>query len=857
MAGLAFGFGVWAPFAWFLASLLAGYLLLKAVEAGRPTVRVGLSESLFRCVVAGFLVVLGIAFILAEVGRFRLRWLVATLAAVMLIALLWAWRRGASWRLPKPSWEDLLPVVLLLTVVGLTFRPHVYTVGPGDQGTYISIAGSIAREESIAFLDPDVAALDPLWAQKEFFFASGSATHATSVNDAPTQSSYFGGFNLDNNSPGKVVPGFFHSFPTWLALNYKFGDIEGMLQALPWTGILGILAVYFAARVLFNRRTAFAGALLLSVNLTFTWFHRYPASESLAQPFLLVTIYGLARHFKNQDKGAEILAALSLGALLHTQLDSILALGVVAAWLVWITGQRLTKRGHWRTFLILVGLQLLHWAVYARTTAWTYVLSAGGALFRSTLLSAVLILFGVGIVTGAFGTLRRWLARNTHWVRLALIGLIAAVALFAYFVPMILSPPQSASDGAASRSVATHNGPDLVQLGWYLTPWGIWLGVIGLLLFLRRGRLSLVGLLLGPALAYGMTYLHNGLGVPEHVETARYFTVALIPGLLLGAAYLLDWAWDVLPGRAGRLVPLALGCYLLAATGAPSVTLADHADYYGAVGAVRQLAAEVEDEGIVLFSDPSEALVFGMPLRFLCGRQVFTLQRGQPDTVTLRTLVERWESEGRPTYVIAPQGTSRISLHEFYLSRRVVFSLRFPHLERTAEHLPSQVETIAYDFALYRLRLLPALAPGDEITIDIGSDDDAYVGRGFHQKETTGDGRSFRWTEGEAEIELPGTWFCSHSPLTLTLVLSQHWASPETPTTLEVQLGETTLGQLTPPPSWQAVRLPISEALGPRMCQQEVVLLRLSGPTWVPATSGSIDWRALGVSLDRVILKKP
>lgn len=850
MSDLALNFDVWAPSVWFLASLLIGYVLLQAIEARRTPQAIGLSESLFRSMAAGFLVSLGIAFILAELGWFRLRWILGALALVFLLSLFWAWWRGASWRLPRPRWEDLFPLVLALVLAGLTFRPHAYILGIDDPGTYASIAGSIARQESLTFLDPDVAALDSHWAQQELFFPSPWASEAAPADGSQAQFRYLTGFDLDSSSPGRVAPSFLHLFPTWMALNYKLGEIDGMLQAMMWTGILGILAVYFAGRTLFNRRTALVGALFLAVNLAFTWSHRTPTPASLAQALLFVLLYGLVRHHSREDKGAEILAALSLGAFLHTQINALLVLGVVAAWLLWVFVQKGRRPGYWRTFLVLVGLQLLHFLVYVRTIAWVYVRSTIWAL-RGRGVPWVLIPLGAGVIAMAFGIRRGWFTRNVHWIRLVSIGMVVALFLWVYFVSLGLPDPGPGMDTALG-------GLNLARLGRYLTPWGLGLGLGGLLLFLWRGRLSQAALLLGPALAYILSYLCCGEWGAGLLDSAQYMVAALVPGLLLGVAYLLEWLWYILPNWWSRLVPILLGVYLLAATGIPSITLAKRIDYRGAIGAVRQLSREVEQQAIILFANPAEALAFGPPLRFFFDRQVFALQQENPDTAALRTLVEQWDEQGRPAYLVAPQETEALALYGFFLDRQAIFSLQFPRLERTTEQRPSQVETIAYNFTLYRLHPLPALSPGQEIMIDVGSDDHPYVARGFHAKETTPDGRTFRWTEGEAEIELPGRWFCAQGVPTLTLVLSQNYISPDNPSVLNVRIGETPLGQIVPPQGWQAVHLRIPETLGPQFCPQEVVLLRLSGPTWQPSSAGnSVDQRFLGVALDQVIVTLP
>jgi hypothetical protein len=79
-----------------------------------------------------------------------------------------------------------------------------------------------------------------------------------------------------------------------------------------------------------------------------------------------------------------------------------------------------------------------------------------------------------------------------------------------------------------------------LRLGWYLTPLGIWLGVLGSGLMLWRvNRRTVMALALG--FMFSGVYLWNISANPHHVYVMRRYVPAVMPFFILGAAYLLGF----------------------------------------------------------------------------------------------------------------------------------------------------------------------------------------------------------------------------------------------------------------------------------------------------------------------------
>lgn len=844
-----------------LMTLVPGCLLLRAVAGRRTGAPDSLAEWLFRGGVAGLGLLLGIALVLVELRLFTLGRLLAGLGGLSVLCGALAWRRGGWWRPPRPRWEDLRPLLLIVLFWLVAGRTHEYIVGADDQGTYVSIAGSIARTGGILFQDADLAAMEPAWATQQFLFQTVFGTEYTITPLVPVHYYYLPGFYALDEPWGTIVPQFYHLYPTWLAVGYRLADLEGLLWSVPWLGMWSLLALYFLGRKMLGPVAGTGAALLLVGNLAFSWFARYPCSEMLAQLGLWTALYALFSFQQRapDDPGAGVLAALALGLLVHARVDAVLGLAGLAAWLLPVALHEAHFFRRWRAFLLPAGLVLAHLAVYLALFGRWYLLFTSVGLIQYLLRPPVavgVLALGAALVAALVYLVRAGLLRRfERWLRWGLVVALVGGALGAYFVWPILSPPQLSYIYANTDWIplTSYNGENFVRLGWYMTPLGLGLAVLGLAAFARRKPLVQVALLFLPLAAYSI-YLYRNADVPYHIHTLRRFIVALIPGLFLGLGYALEWLRRRLPGWIGRAVPLVLGTVLLAVTWQPTWTLRQHVDFSGATAALRGLAGRFEEPSVILFSDLEAAEVFGKPLRFLFGRQVLALRPAQADAAGLRRLVEGWNRAGRPVYLVVCQGASRIppGTLDFEWVGQETFD--FPRFIRTSEEPPSEVGPARFVLTLYRLH--PAgRAVTSASVVDVGGDDYAYLVRGFWGPEVLPDGTSFRWTQGEAAVDLPGDWFTSPGPLTLTLRMEQNWTTAERPSTVSLSLGGSLLAQFVPRPEWSIYTVPLSDDLRGRL-GGETVVLTLRSTTWQPSAEGLADDRSLGVALDWITIEK-
>lgn len=848
-----------------LLLLLPGHLLLQWLR-GRAEARLSLAGWIFQSVLASTLLTSALAFPLAELGLFSLRLLLGLLVGLSCLLGLLIWRERIPFRLPRPAWGDILPLFLALLVGVLAFRPHQYVLGSGDAGSYTNIGVSIARTGGILLHDPTLATLDPGMAQRELLFSDIPMPHmATMYHHIPA-------FLVTDLASGKVMPQFYHLFPTWIAIGYDLFGLRGCLYVTPLFAVLAALAIYFAGQAIFGRWAGLAGSLLLSANLVQVWFSRYPTSEIFSQYFLFSSFAVLVPYLQpagpdqrraRWNAGQGVLAGGALAALLHTRVDSLLALVPVVLWGVYLL---VLRRERWRAhlpFFLVLTVAGVHFALYLLCFTLRYTLGSLLGLYsyllRPVRFAALALLGGGGFIAVAFLSRCGWLKRHEGLVRWICIVLLSGLALFAYFIWPAITPPQTVTyyTWPESQTFTFANDENLVRLGWYLTPWGILLGVLGLLEAIRREPSSRIAFFLGVFLLYGVIYIYHGADTPVHIHAVRRYVPMVIPALALGAAYLLQRLGGAASGKAGRILAAALGLALLVLTARPTWPLLRHVDYAGAVDQVAALAGRFDPDDILLFTDVEKGTLLGMPLHYIFHRPSFILQRVRPDPAGISTQLRAWEEQGKEVYLIVAEGRSHLSPSDFTFLPQGTVRFTLPRLEQTTDRPPREIGEILFSLEIYRLRPGRTVAAGSEGFVDVGEVDYPYLGEGFWGKEIRPDGVTFRWTQGEAELVLPAGWFSSTGSVSLTLSMGHGRPGSVPPPNLEIFLGNDLLARLVPKPGIHTYSFAVPAKVARELALREEVHLRLRSDVWQPSASGLPDERKLGVVVDSVRVRRP
>jgi hypothetical protein len=390
--------------------------------------------------------------------------------------------------------------------------------------------------------------------------------------------------------------------------------------------------------------------------------------------------------------------------------------------------------------------------------------------------------------------------------------------------------------------LAAHDAQAFYRLGWFLSPLGLLLGVLGLLRALRDWRPSYLFPILA-ALTFGLFYFYKIRVWHDYYFALRRFVPVVIPFLLGFAALFLVWLGR-LPGWRRALAGL-LGLALAAGYVRDTREIAWYTDWHNAVRFVADVSRRFTPEDVVIFEQPRSIHLLSLPLWALHGVNVLELARFDPDPERLRHLFHAWRGRYRNIYFVH---TYRTDLCGVFLQHVEDHGFGTQEWERTYDRPPRRPEARALSFRVSRVVPPEELRVPPLPEVDIGGTDDFAVS-GFYDKEGGGP-HSFRWTGACASVYLPGAR--PGATLALTAAVGQRPA--DAPATVTASLSGTPLGGFTVGPDWEEFRLTLPDALPPG-----APVLRLDVPPFRPINvlPGSRDPRDLGVMLDRIRILEP
>jgi hypothetical protein len=818
-------------------------------------------EALFLVTSTSVMASAWVALLLAEAGRFHLLAAAALLGGLSALVLV-AFRKAASTPIPGGSRAAGPAALVLVLALALQARPSEYLFGGRDPGTYVAAMCMIGRTGGILYRDPGVLSIPK--EDVELFFRN--------PNNPDFSWGRFMGFPLERPETGRVFPEFFHLFPAFGAYLFEAMGVKGALATPPIFGILGTLAVFFAVRRLFGEAPALLAALLLSLNVIQVWFARYPVSELLSQFLVFVTFLALSHWEEDQGTLMGCLAGAGIGLSLLVRIDGVLLLIPLIFYLVIrrASGGLSFKKA--APILAVVSFLLVHAAIHATFWSRKYLVDIANRKYwrQSPAALAGAALFGVVALVlwrrfgkGVFGAL----LRHEAALRRGLIVGVTALALYAYFLRPSLSAWAGGDGNDPSAALlprvwaqtpgpgrlwafgvlkslgfarlAAHDAQAFLRLGWFVSPLGLLLGVLGLLLALRRWRSAYLFPLL-TTLTFSLFYFYKIRVYNDYYFALRRFAPVSVPCLLAFAAFFLGrMAARGGPGRlgAGALALLLGGLYVRG-----TLPIVSFVDWKNAVRFVDDLARHFGPDDVVIFEQPRSIHLLSLPLWAVHNVNALELARFNPDPERLRSLVRAWRNRYRNIYFVHTYSTDLCGV---FLERVQPLAFGTFEWERAYGRPPQRPEWRSLRFTISRVVLPEELQVPPLPEVDIGGSDDVQVS-GFFEKEQDGE-RTYRWTGTCASVFLPGAK--AGATVVITASANKRPSAPEVRVSLSgVPLGSFTLGS-----DWEdhALTLPPTLPLGP-------LLLRLDVSAWRPAKvlPGSTDTRDLGVMVDRIRIEK-
>jgi hypothetical protein len=662
-----------------------------------------------------------LALLLAELGWFSLAALAVSWLACVLILVLLTWRRyragqdgmggqaedekGSSWR-PKNNWsswlEALLLVVWMIAAAWLYFRPHESIMGGADASVYVSLGAEIAQNGGFRLVDEALAALDP----------SLYPVTLRPLPANPIASSYLvPGFYVTSAAEGTVAPQFYPLHPVWQAVAFSLSGsiVAGVYAELLMAGMwmfLASLAIYMTARELAGRGTAVLALLALSIMALQVWFARYPTTEAMTQFLLWAGLWGVLMWLGDRQPSSlwAFLAGIALGSVFLVRIDVIIMLPIFVLLVValWARGWRRSDWWFLIPFTVLVVHSFVHAILLSAPYFYEHIGYGLGVLWRNWPVPLAVVLFGVIFLVvihffrGRFGTLRRY----RRLVLSMLIGLILLFALYGWFIRPFAAEPVLQPDTYSEGLILLTNHENWLRLGWYLSPIGIWLAILGSCLLLWRVEWK-TAVLLSVGFLFSAVYLWNVRANPHQVYVMRRYVPMVAPFFIFAAAYLIG---DLMK-QAGikreakpwlRMGYLALGFFLVVAwllgLGWSARGFISQVDHKGVVAQLVDINHDLSPNSVLIFNDQSPVGLgdfWGTPLKFIFGHDVFTLRDLDGlDDERLAESIKSWQNNGRSVVWIGDPDWLEENDFQF---QEQVHEIQSERLESSYEHKPRAV----------------------------------------------------------------------------------------------------------------------------------------------------------------------
>ncbi len=423
---------------------------------------------------------------------------------------------------------------------------------------------------------------------------------------------------------------------------------------------------------------------------------------------------------------------------------------------------------------------------------------------------------------------------------------------------------------------------NFVRMGWYLSPLGVVLGVVGFALWWWRGLnraswLFLVVGLLGTAFFIRDTY---GTSDQSYIYILRRFVPVGYPVFSLSMAYMLVaiarapaarvWQRRTLQLAASGMAVLLVAFFLY--TGR---TVAAHVEYGGTLAQLAPLAAQFDDDDVLLLRGGGHVYgayrdvpdLIATPLRYAYGVNALTIKGSHPTNYAdaLAHQIGMWQDAGRDVYLLASASGGSFLPPGYALQAAGTFTLDVPEFEQLTNQKPHNVARLRLPFAIYRLvpaaHATPPLPPAAPYT----ATDFAAQVRGFYLSEPAQPAYpAYSWTDGDAILRLPWTAATLPAALDVTVATGERpasvgnsdvcptllawdgtWSPDEPPPTAP----QVALPCFTPSDTPQRSRVAVPATATAALPPDLPVLLRLTSPAWVPATADPAlnDTRSIGV----------
>ena len=674
---------------------------------------------------------------LAQKGWFRVSIIIpATIFSLAISFLLF--RSICKVRTANSDRERNFPVILTVLIIlcGLLYlRPHEYVEGGWDPGVYVNTAVNVARTGSLTVRDGVLHLLSP--SERSLFYH---------VRHGMAQK--YGGFSVTDEDEGIIQPRFYHLYPSLSAIPAAFWGAKGVFYVNPILAIGSVIGVFLLGRALLSPTAGLIAAAIFALDPVQVWFSRFPTSEITTQFFLIAGTIALLSHLACRHSGYAFVSGICFGAALLTKFSTVLILppALIIAFLC-----RKGKMFQRKDMILLLTL-----CFFISHLAWQ-ALHSNRIYFMRVYISLrpfihrQLPFIGLAALVVAV-TMRLWYSRfRKESIRsekaclmlktITVLGLLT-IAFYGYFI--------------RPRVGHGFDSANLVELGWFVTPLGLIIGLWGANLSIFKLRSEKV-FPLALFAASCILFLYRKVLYPIYPWAIRRHVAMVIPGLALysGVAltemqYYLSSRWG--KSRARRIIvalPIIVVALLLCLKISNAHLLLTSTDYKGMTDSVSEIAKELP-EGLFI----CEGSWLATPLAYIHGKETLQVSDLTPDKCRrLEKVFLKFLNRGETIWYIPLREKPIGEMIDFLPAQS--FKIATSVLDRAKRAVPSQMRPFEPEVTIYRMDKAgeKKFDPGESHRIDVGY---ANFGlSGFYKPHREGNELIGRWTFGEGEVFLP------------------------------------------------------------------------------------------------------
>ncbi|PJI93410.1 hypothetical protein [Luteimicrobium subarcticum] len=560
----------------------------------------------------------------------------------------------------------VLPVAAASVVATWRWVPSRFPVaGRGFAGSMAAVVLSLAwfvaqlpvvSQYVVVSRDPGFLTLEGLWlrthASPDLPLDAATRLAAQVPGVSAGMQAYTPSGDVIQVQAQKLVPGLLAS------VGWLLGE-RGVLLGGLVIGVVALLTLYGFGRRMVGPLWALVPVAALVLSVPWAAFTR----SAYTEPTTIVLVFGgltvAWSALERRSAGRLALAGAMVGAAALARVDStaqvvglVLALGLASACAWDLTGDRWLLRG-W-AFATLAGTVGV--AVGLVDLAWHSASYLDEHSSQTASLDAVLVVAIAGAAAVHVPLLRRWGRARLLWHRrgLATVTVVVVVAVAAFLIsrPWWLVERHGtvgvgaatvvevwqAHAGKAVDPARTYDEMSVTWLSWYYGWAAVLLGFGGIALAGYRAvarRDARLLTFLGVVMAPSAMYLWRVSITPDQVWAMRRFLPVTIPGLLLGATFLLAtlWAgrrrWARVVAVAGTVATLVFPLFTWG-------SLYGVREQGGRLDEARAVCAAVGDRPVVLVAP---RLPYLATIRTLCDTQVVSVDA--PSRATLAELRRR------------------------------------------------------------------------------------------------------------------------------------------------------------------------------------------------------------------------